>query len=97
MIKYKTSSWEIGIVAVKVLRESDKSIWKSAHNGYEQRVAKDTSYYKFHDTWGEAHAHLMERATKRLDRAKRSLAVAESELATIKDMKNPEVSDEESV
>lgn len=83
MIKYRTGSWgREPIEAVEVERETDKCVWVGG-----SRLNKISSYYMFHDSWAEAKNHLLNRAERNLESARRSLQRCQDELGNIKGLK----------
>lgn len=88
MIKYRTSKFyfERNIEEIEISRETDKSVWIKTKFG-EQREAKKTNYYRYFDTWEEAHQHLLSEAEKDIMNAERRLENAKHKLMSIKEMK----------
>lgn len=85
MIKYRTGSWgREPIETIEIERETDKCVWiaGSRHN-------KISGYYMFHDSWVEAKSHLLNRAERNLESARRSLQRCQDELGNIKGLKEP--------
>jgi hypothetical protein len=89
MIKFRTERTSWGVVTkitpVEVERESDSSLWI---NG--RRSAKTSQHETYHDTWDQAHAHLMERANQNCESARYNLQTANGKLGNVKGMKRPE-------
>ena len=86
-IKWETKNcWPDRIMPVKVLRESDKSLWIVRTNGIEQ-CRKGNVY---HDTWEAAHNELLKRANYEVERQKRQLNSARSVLGEVEKMKPPD-------
>ena len=85
MIKYQTSKYryKVFINAVEVERETDTSVWVEG-----SRSAKRSSMDNYFDTWTEAHQFLLERAEDSVEIRRDHLALAEKELAEIKNL-NP--------
>ncbi|HEU4431093.1 MAG TPA: hypothetical protein VFT98_20210 [Myxococcota bacterium] len=55
-----------------------------------RRTAKVTHYHRYHDSWEEAHAHLLERTQRALDRARDALATADADFLSVVEMKKPQ-------
>ena len=86
--KYKTGAGSLvdaKVETVQVERETESSVWI---RGY--RVAKESDWRMFHDTWEQAHAYLTARAEIRLTNARRQLELAQAFAGNIKGMKKPE-------
>ena len=89
MIKYMTgrTTYEVRarITAVKVERETESSVWVNGN-----RRAKESESDIFHDTWDDAHAHLLAAAEENAASARRQLERANGALGNVKGMKKPE-------
>lgn len=86
MIKYKVVKWSAKpISAVKVDRETEKSVWVRG-----SRLAKVSSYHWFSDSWEEAKEHLLREKEERVERCRIELEMAERELASIRHLEKPE-------
>jgi hypothetical protein len=91
IIKFKRTGDKIE--RVECVRESEASVWVAhlSHFGGKpsepSRVAKNTSYESYHDTWAEAHALLVRRAESAVLGARRNLELANAKLGNIKGMK----------
>lgn len=81
MIKYRT--YFDKITAEEVKRETAKKVFLP--NGRSE--SKATSYFSWHDTWEEAHAHLVKGAEDKVERLRLNLARANGILGQIKCMK----------
>jgi hypothetical protein len=89
MTKFKAERvpWrvEAKITPVEVERETESSVWINGN-----RRAKITEWDTFHDTWDEAHAHLLKHAEQQAQSARRNLEAANGSLGNVKGMKRPE-------
>jgi hypothetical protein len=74
----------------EVARETASSIFKIGYNGKETREAKSSTYFKYFDTWEEAHEELNILAQRKLDSARRNLELAHSFVGNVKGMKCPQ-------
>jgi hypothetical protein len=76
MTKYKTTScrWDVKaeITPVEVERESDAFIWIGG-----RRRNKVNDYVVYHDSWDEAYAFLLRKATEKVERAREALVTFE--------------------
>ena len=90
MIKYKTGGYGKNLIKeVECERETEKSVWaKSEWNGKFERNLKETGYYRYHDTWEEAHKFLMEKAERKVESAERQIQSAYLNLQDVSDLKN---------
>lgn len=91
MTKYKTG-YSRAIEAVEVIRETEQSVvvlssWGSKKERMERKV---NDYHRYHDTWGAAHAFLLERARNKVAYAQDELERAARALAEIEAMKEPD-------
>ena len=77
MAKALPKKWFAGFTASISLRKVDK--W-AEHN---------KAFRPYFNTWEEAHLHMLGKAEKRLDSAKREAKSAELHLAKIRDLKTP--------
>jgi len=87
MKKYVTTTWSTvraEIKEVEVEKETGASVWIGG-----RRLAKNTSYEQYHDTWERAHAHLMSKAKYRVESCRHDLELANSALGNVKGMKPP--------
>lgn len=91
--KFKTGSFTKGLIEqVECTRETDKCVYvigRYGHGDEESRVSKVGSYARFHDTWADAHAHLMKSAMAKVSIARGQLERANAELGNIKGLKQP--------
>lgn len=72
--KYVTRSWATNrIEVVEIIRETDSSVWIK-NGSCEVIQRKDSGGHKFHDTWLDARAHLMQRALDKLNAAEAEAA-----------------------
>jgi hypothetical protein len=86
MIKYRTVFNEIE--AVEVLRETKTQVVRAiGRHATERREAKRSEHYNWFDTWGEAHAFLIERAEAEVQALRNRLEQAKGRLGNIKGMK----------
>ena len=82
-IKYMASwGWRDEIRAIDVERETESSIWYEGRR--HPKAAQSTTY---HDTWGEAHAHLMSKAADEIEQASKALNRAKSRAGVIRGLK----------
>lgn len=92
--KFYTTHWSSKIDTVEIERESDSSVWVKG-NGYKsdslRRVNKKGSTHAYHDTWEDAHAHLLNRASRAAESLKERLQQARSALGQIESMKKPQI------
>jgi hypothetical protein len=83
VIKYRTVSWGGSpIESVEIEKETEKCVWIKG-----SRMNKYSGYYIFHDSWMEAKAHLLARAERNLESARRSIQRAQDDLGNIKGLK----------
>ena len=90
-IKWEIKGWaRHGIEPVKVVEESDKILWiESIDYRGKPSTSQRLKTNDFHDTWEAAHNELFKRAKENLERQKRELDRARSELGEIVEMKPP--------
>ena len=90
-IKWEIKRWGKGwIEPVKVVRETDKTLWiESTDYSGASFVNQHRKTNNFHDTWEAAHNELFRRANENVERRKRDLDRARSELGEIVKMKPP--------
>lgn len=96
IVKFKTGYSIDKIERVEVLRETDKCVYLPTNSGYgkgvdERREAKSTEYAQYHDTWADAHTHLLKKAEGRVKAARLHLETVNGQLGTVKGMKPPKV------
>lgn len=85
MKRYITEGWNSKIEEIEVSRETEKCYFvRHAPHLPEDRRMKT---HNFHNTWLDAHAYLLNRAADKVERLKKELQRAESELATVQDMR----------
>jgi len=78
------------IEAIEVLRTTDKQVvLPSPSKGGEERQAKETDWYTWHETWEAAHARLVSDAQAKVDGLRKKLEVANGALGNAKGMKPP--------
>jgi hypothetical protein len=79
------------IEAFEVLRTTAKQVvLPSTHRkGGEEREAKETEWYTWHETWEAAHARIVADAQKKVESLRRQLERANSELGNANGMKPP--------
>lgn len=91
MIKYRTGgSGREQIEALEVVKETAHYVTFVAEWGHrksEHREKKDSGYYKWFDTWEEAHAYLLERAQGSVRNCSLSLDRARERLRRVEAMK----------
>ena len=74
----------------EVLRTTEKQVvLASPRKGSEERQAKETEWYTWHDTWEEAHARAVANAQRKVDSLRKQLERANGELGNAKGMKPP--------
>lgn len=95
IVKYETSKFgRVPILRVECERETEQSVFvinPKYPNIKPSRQAKISSYSQYHDTWADAHAHLLAMAEASVAACRRSLELANAKLGNIKGMKPPEV------
>ena len=90
MKKYKVTKWGgAKIEEVEVIRETEKCVFFNGYRG-EHRAMKVTGYDNWFDTWGEAHAYLMEKAERLARQARVELDRANGLLGNVKGMRQSE-------
>lgn len=79
------------IEAFDVLRTTEKQVvLASSHRaGGEQRQAKETDWFSWHESWESAHARLVAVAQEKADGLRLQLERAEGALENAKGMKPP--------
>lgn len=79
------------IEAFEVLRTTAKQVvLPSTHRkGGEEREAKETGWYSWHETWESAHARIVADAQKKVDILRLKLERAKGELGNAKGMNPP--------
>jgi hypothetical protein len=76
MLKYRTTHWEaLRIDEVEVERESSVSVWIDG-----QCVRKQSNWALYFDTWEEAHAFLVAKAQRKVNRCQDQLKEANEKL-----------------
>lgn len=87
MIKYKTTGLNWPIEAVKIVRESEKSVWYENILGSGcvrlDQERKVSDYHQYHDTWQDAKDYLLGRARQKVESARARLVDAEDTLSKI--------------
>lgn len=91
IVKWKTSRYSVEIERVECEKETEKcvfviSTWHGRRSA--NRRNKDGSD-TFHDTWDEAHTHVLDRAKSRLITARRNLQSAQDEFVNVMGLKKP--------
>ncbi|WP_306393416.1 hypothetical protein [Telluria beijingensis] len=94
LVKFKTGHRAGVIERVEALRETPAFVvlpivGRPAGTRREYREAKRGEFAQYHDSWGEAHAHLMSEAQIKVNAARRSLELANAAMGNIKGMKPP--------
>ena len=89
MKKYRTGGYDRWLVEAKIEeveaeRETETSIWIKG-----RRNNKLSGYEAYHDTWEAAHNFLMEKATEKVESARRELERHKSALGNVKGMRKP--------
>lgn len=85
MLMYRVK-WQ-KIEPIEVLRTTEKQVRYLDERGNEQREAKETDWYTWHETWEAAHARIVADAQKKVDTLRRQLERANGELGNAKGMK----------
>jgi uncharacterized protein with von Willebrand factor type A (vWA) domain len=91
--KFKTARYyPTRIEEMEVLRETAQCVYVSDkfRHRTERREMKDTEFHRIHDSWEEAHAHLLEKAENALTNARSALQRAQDVLGNVKGMRKPE-------
>ena len=81
MIKYKVRKWKSTIESVEVVKETEKFVVLALNNAFgtgTRRESKVSDYYRYFDSWGEAHQYHIDRLTS-------SIAATEAKLKQLKD------------
>jgi hypothetical protein len=98
MHKYRASKWSFHklIERVEVEKETAKFVWvKGSGNDWggvpreAAKTAKSADGVTFHDTWEEAHQHLIELAELNVQGARKALQTAQDKLGNLKGLKKP--------
>jgi hypothetical protein len=90
-IKWEIKKWGLDrILPVKVVKETDKTLWieRIDYRG-KPSINQRRKTNDFHDTWEAAHNELFKRTSENVERQKRELNKARSELGMIEKMKPP--------
>lgn len=96
MIKYRTGGWgHDKITPVKVLRETDKTIWVEVIDfrgkSITEQRRKDGKYsYSYHLTWQDAHKHLVVQQQQVISSIKAMLMSERDILCHLKAMQEPD-------
>jgi electron transfer flavoprotein alpha subunit len=91
--KFKTERYYPARIAeMEVLRETAQCVYvaETRFRRPERREMKETDFHRIHDSWEEAHAHLLERAERALINARQALQQAQDVLGNVKGMRKPE-------
>lgn len=93
-VKYRTGGIGVeGIDAVELVRETPKMVvirephYNDRSRLIESRYLKGSSYCQLHDTWEDAHKHLIKVATLAVAETALKMATLEQKLVDIKRMK----------
>jgi hypothetical protein len=91
LVKFKTDYSAKTIEPVDVTRETSACVYlpSSFRSAGERREAKVSDYAQYHNSWGDAHAYLLQKAAEKVAEARRSLELANAKLGNIKGMKPP--------
>lgn len=89
MLKYKSRSETIE--AYEVVRETEHQVVLPPidKGEKERRESKQCDWYAWHNSWEEAHAHLVAKAQAEVDALRLRLEHAKGKLGNIKGMKPP--------
>ena len=94
MKKYHTGYDNASVSEVEVIREKQRCVYVAAKTfkgvEVEHRRAKRSDGSNYFDTWGQAHAYLLEQQTARVNSARRHLELAMGKLSNIKGLKAPQ-------
>ena len=90
-IRWEIKGWgEDRILPVKVIKETDKTLWIERTDWHgELSTDQRRKTNDFHDTWEDAHSELLRCAKENVERQKRNLNSARSELGQIEKMTKP--------
>lgn len=77
--KYRTDTWKPEIVTIEAERETHSSLWIRG-----RRRNKSSSYDKFHDSWEEAKAYLLNKAELTVKNCESELDSAKDKISKIK-------------
>ena len=89
-IKWEIKRWgKVWIEPVKVVKETDKTLWIQNAAWGKPVIDQRRKTNDFYDTWEAAHLELCRRANENVERQKRELNRALSELGEIVKMKPP--------
>ncbi len=86
MIKYKIEDFWTRIEKVEIIKETAKMLLRSDGG----REYKSCSYYRYFDTWDEAHKELLERCEGKVNSLRLQLNQVKGELGNVKGMKKPD-------
>ena len=98
MIKYKASTWKSTIEAVDVVNETSKFVTIECNTVFgksTRREAKESAYYRYFDSWDEAHQYHVDRLTSSIAATEAKLKQLKDELSSIAEMVPPSVSAED--
>lgn len=84
LVKFQTRRYGSKIERVECTRETESSVFFGT-----QRQAKWSDWVQFHESWSDAHQHLMTSAEHEVAAARRGLELANAKLGNIKGMKPP--------
>jgi len=92
MIKYRTGGYGKNLIeAIEVEKETEKCVWlKSVNNSKAHKHYKITEYYRYFDTWEDAHDALLDDAERTTQSLQRQLEQVNVRLSNIKGLKKPE-------
>ena len=94
MIKYKVSKWKSTIESVEVVKETEKFVVLALNNAFgtgTRREAKVSDYYRYFDSWGDAHQYHIDRLTSSIAATEAKLEQLSDELSVITEMVPPSV------
>ena len=92
MIKYKAIEWKNTIEAVEVIKETAQFVvieCTTVRGKSTYREAQASNYYRYFDSWAEAHQYHVDRITSIIKAIEAKLAKLNSELAEVSEMKEP--------
>jgi len=91
MIKFRTTSHGSSmakIEPIEVIRETEKQVVIIGWRNKERRLAKQSNYENFFDTWDEAHQFLISHAENLVNAVEERLSNCKANLDRIKGLTN---------
>lgn len=94
IIKWKTERYNrSSIVRIECTRETEHTVWMMGRWGKknkENKAAKISDWGRYHDSWAQAHAYLLEKAERSLVYAQKALEDAHEELRKVESLEEPD-------